>query len=75
MRRPVYFFGIRMQQNHSKSVSKIVISLIHCFPITLSMNRGSNMSAHDLLNLLNEVGQRDKMRGLPSIFSFSKRVK
>ena len=25
------------------------------------------MSAHDLLNLLNELGKRDKMRGLPSI--------
>ena len=31
--------------------------------------RGSNMSAHVLLNLLNELGQRDKMRGLPSILS------
>ena len=27
------------------------------------------MSAHDLLNLLNELGKRDKMRGLPSILS------
>ena len=27
------------------------------------------MSAHVLLNLLNELGKRDKMRGLPSIFS------
>ena len=27
------------------------------------------MSAHLLLNLLNELGKRDKMRGLPSIFS------
>ena len=25
------------------------------------------MSAHGLLNLLNELGKRDKMRGLPSI--------
>ena len=25
------------------------------------------MSAHLLLNLLNELGKRDKMRGLPSI--------
>ena len=30
--------------------------------------RGSYMSAHVLLNLLNELGKRDKMRGLPSIF-------
>ena len=26
------------------------------------------MSAHVLLSLLNELGKRDKMRGLPSIF-------
>ena len=28
------------------------------------------MSVHVLLNLLNELGKRDKMRGLPSINSF-----
>ena len=28
------------------------------------------MSVHVLLVLLNELGKRDKMRGLPSIFSF-----
>ena len=27
------------------------------------------MSAHVLLNLLNELGKKDKMRGLPSIIS------
>ena len=27
------------------------------------------MSAHVVLNLLNELGKRGKMRGLPSIFS------
>ena len=27
------------------------------------------MSAHVLLNLLNELGKRDKMRGLPNILS------
>ena len=27
------------------------------------------MSAHVLLNLLNELGKRDKMRGLPSVLS------
>ena len=32
--------------------------------------RGSYMSAHVLLNLLNELGKRDKMRCLPSILSF-----
>ena len=33
-------------------------------------NRGSYMSAHVLLNLLNELGKSDRMRGLPSILSF-----
>ena len=28
------------------------------------------MSAHVLLNLLNKLEKRDKMRGLPSILSF-----
>ena len=28
------------------------------------------MSAHVFLKLLNELGKRDKMRGLPSILSF-----
>ena len=27
------------------------------------------MSAHVILNLLNELGKRDKIRGLPSILS------
>ena len=31
--------------------------------------RGSYMSAHVLLNLVNELRKRDKMRGLPSILS------
>ena len=31
------------------------------------IQRGSNVSAHVLLNLLNELRKRDKMRGLPSI--------
>ena len=30
---------------------------------------GSYMSAHVLLNLLNKLEERDKMRGLPSILS------
>ena len=30
------------------------------------------MSAHVLLNLLNKLGKRDKMRGLPSILSLSR---
>ena len=33
------------------------------------LQRVSYMSAHVLLNLLNELGKRYKMRGLPSILS------
>ena len=33
----------------------------------LKEERGSYMSAHVLLNLLNELGKSDKMRGLPSL--------
>ena len=33
------------------------------------LNRGSYMSAHVLLNLLNELRISDKVRGLPSILS------
>ena len=32
------------------------------------------MSAHVLLNLLNELRKRDKMRGLPSILPISQRI-
>ena len=33
------------------------------------VHRGSYMSAHVLLNLLNELGKKDQMRGLSSILS------
>ena len=33
------------------------------------INRGSYTSAHVLLNLLNELGKRDKMRGLINKYS------
>ena len=38
-----------------------------CWPSYL--HRGSNMSAHILLNLLNELWKRDKLRGWPSSLS------
>ena len=47
-------------------------SMPGCFthqPGIFGVNRGSYMSAHVLLNILNELGKRDKMRGLPSILS------
>ena len=47
------------------------IMLSGLIPIALRyiIHRGSHVSAHFLLNLLNELGKRDKMRGLPSILS------
>ena len=35
----------------------------------VTLHRGSYMSAQVLLILLNELGKRDKMQGLPSILS------
>ena len=40
------------------------IYVLLCFSV---LNRGSDMSAQVLLNLLNKLGKSDKMRGLPSI--------
>ena len=37
------------------------------------IHRGSYMSAHVLLILLNELRKRNKMRGLPSILSLFRR--
>ena len=37
--------------------------------VIVALNRRSYMSTRVLMNLLNELGKRDKMRGLPSILS------
>ena len=47
----------------------LVQNTMNSFSEAHYLNRGSYMSAHVLLNLLNELGKRDKMRGLPSIVS------
>ena len=44
------------------------ISWLTLDPLNM-LNRGSYMSAHVLLNSLNELRKRDKMEGLPSILS------
>ena len=54
--------------------SRFVVKHITCTTTDLSLphcelHRGSYMSAHVLLNLLNELRERDKMQGLPSILS------
>ena len=53
-----------------KNISRIINviqEMIAIYDILKVSHRGSYMSAHVLLNLLNELGKRDKMRGLPSI--------
>ena len=46
------------------------MEILHNYvPVKISIYRGSYMSAHVLLNLLNELGKRYKMRGLRSILS------
>ena len=35
----------------------------------ISVHRGSYVSAHVILNLLNKLGKRNKMQGLPIILS------
>ena len=58
-----------MKMHHgfkNRSYSKISTSYnMVCPPV----HRGSYMGAHVLMNLLNELGKRDEMRGLPSILS------
>ena len=54
------------------SKSRQMFSPVYLPFINLSWSyvyKGSYMSVHVLLNLLNELGKRDKMRGLPSILS------
>ena len=60
-----------MSIGHSIIVKLDTANAISCgYDVTaLYINRGSYMSVHVFLNLLNELGKRDKMRGLPSILS------
>ena len=44
------------------------------FKGTLLIYKGSNMSAHVLLNLLNELEKRDKMRGMQRFYCFLQQV-
>ena len=53
-------------------MTKILIRLSSCLGSSglLMIHGGSYISAHVLLNLLNELRKRDEMRGLSSILSF-----
>ena len=63
----VIFFTNLVCTTFANKMSQIVDFILQkaAFP----KYRGSYMSAHVLLNLLNDFGKRDKMRGLPSILS------
>ena len=61
-----FFFS----SDESQEVHITLNILVLCKPMfRLFLYRESYMSAHVLLNLLNELGKRDKMRGLLSILS------
>ena len=52
-----------------KTTGKLHISFMQKRLCLNGLYRVSYMSAHVLLNLLSELGKRDKMGGLPSILS------
>ena len=60
-----------LKEKKAEQFSKIpcLICLIFLLQRLVNVYRGSYMSAHVLFILLNELGKRDKMRGLPSILS------
>ena len=51
------------------SITNVYLLVTPVDKMTNIFYRESYMSAHVLLNLLNELGKRDKMRGLSSILS------
>ena len=63
--------GMAHSVNFNSSSSGVSVVCVCLFTIAAAMviYRGSYMSAHVLLNLLNELGKIYKMRGLPSILS------
>ena len=60
-----------LKNTASTSTLCVCIGLTKTF---ICIHRGSYLSALVLLNLLNELGKRDKMQGLPSILSLLKPV-
>ena len=56
-------------ENRDKSDICIQLQIRCDIRVLTCIHRGSYMRAHVLLISLNELGKRDKMRGLPSILS------
>ena len=57
----------KIENSTFKIASSIYPKALFCAINSYGIYRGSYMSAHVLLNLLNELWKRDKMRGLQSI--------
>ena len=57
---------MRLAEHFISFATRLINSIISS---TVTVKRGSHMSAHVLLNLLNESTKSNKMRGLPSILS------
>ena len=55
-------------------MTKVSLNGLKWPEVRFRRHRGSNMSPHVLLNLLNELEKRDKMRGLPSILFLFRNV-
>ena len=54
---------------HIWELKDMNVHTLNSWSLLISLHRESYISVHVLLKLLNELGKRDKMRGLPSILS------
>ena len=61
-------------KTHLWNARLMTYSSLFMYDQLLDTNRGSYMSAHVLLNVLNKLRKSDKMPGLPSILSLSQQV-
>ena len=61
-------FGV-FSVNESLVAFQYIFAICNSLQVDTLVYEGSYMSVHVLLNLLNELRERDKMRGLPSILS------
>ena len=68
--RPLLITSEILERTSNSSQSTRPVGRVLCEELLEKViYRGSYMSDHVLFNLLNELGKRDKMRGLPSILS------
>ena len=65
----VHLYDHPFRVNRQSQIVYWIYACIKASNFQFTLYRGSYMSAHVLLNLLNELGKRDKMRGLPSILT------